>query len=269
MGDRPAPSTQESTADILKALTNNLPSLVSAYDQQAAPIANTELAVAQGVSPAYAELLNNLYKSYGPSLAQTGTQVENINRTGAAQTDLDILRGSGGDLAREAVKIDKELNPEYYATRQAEAGKLGDLLSSINLNNPNPEAERLVNQENIRSGTLNTPSTTNTVSNAISFGNEAQKRRDALTTALNAATNFLAPSQGQFNPVVTALNRPSTNAGANQFAGVQNPTLGSSANIGSNFLGNISSLKGQENQINANRRDALDRVTQVMGSISV
>lgn len=269
MSDPVAPSTSESTASIINSLTQYLPAYMKVQNEQLGPQNQAQLEVAKQVSPEYGKLLDSLYQQFAPSLAKTGTQVENINRTGAAQTDLDILRGSGGDLAREAVKIDKELSPEYYKTRELEANKLSQLLGSIDLNNPNPEAERLVNQENQRSGnTSANPNATTTVANALQFGNEGQKRRDALTEALNTATNFLQPSQGQFNPVVTALNRPSTNAGSSQFAGVTNPS-GQAYQSGNQLLGSVTAANQQENQINANRRDSLDRVSQVMGSVSV
>lgn len=269
MGDSAAPTTQESTASILQALTQNLPGYMQVANAQVLPQAQAELNTAQQISPAYSQLLTNLYQQYAPQLAQAGTQVENINRTGAAKTDLDILKGSGGDLAREAVKVDKELNPEYYATREKAGKGISDLLGSINLNDANPEAERLINQENQRSGNLSSSANgTNTTANALSFGNELQKRRDALSSALSTATNFLQPSQGQFNPVVTALNRPSTNTGSSQFAGVTNPSNQAYQSANS-VLNTATAANQQSNDINANRRDILDRLNQTTSSINV
>lgn len=267
--DPPAPSTSESTGSIISALTQYLPGYMAVQNAQLGPQANAQLEVAKQISPQYSELLNGLYQKYAPQLAQTGVNVDAINRQGAANTDLNILRGSGGDLAKEAVGIDKQLNPEYYKTRALEGDKLSQLLGSINLDNANPEAERLINQESARTGNNTVPqNATNTVSNALSFGSQLQSRRDSLSQALSTATNFLQPSQGQFNPVVTALNRPSSNTGNNQFQGVTNPS-NQAYNSGNQLLQTATAANQQSNQINANRRDTLDRVTQVMGSVSV
>jgi hypothetical protein len=266
--DPAAPSTSESTSNIIQSLTAYLPDYMKVLNSQVLPQNQAQLQAAQQVSPAYTDLLTKLYASAAPKLAQTGSQVENINRLGAANTDLQILQGPGGQLATEAQKIDRTLNPEFYSTREAEASKLGQLLSSIDLNNANPEAERLVNQENIRSGNSATPSATNTVSNALSFGGELQKRRDALGQALSTATNFLQPSQGQFNPVVTALNRPSQNTGETKFNGITNPSDQAYAQ-GNSLMGQISQLQQQRTDVNSQRRDALDRINETTSSLSV
>lgn len=264
MGDRPPQSSSESTADIITALATYLPSYMASQNSQVLPQAQAELNAAQQISPAYNQLLTDLYSQNAPQLAKIGSQVEGINRLGAANTDLAILSGAGGDLAKKAVEIDKQLNPEFYSTRAAEADQLGKLLSSYN--NPNTEAERLVGQENYRTGNLNNTSQTNTVKNALQFGNENEKRRQSLTQALGVATQFLQPSQGQFNPVVTALNRPSTNTGSNQFAGVQNPS-NQAYQSGNALAGQIGSIVQQRNDLNANRRDALDRLNETTSAI--
>lgn len=266
MGDGPAPQTQESMQDIMQALIRNLPAYMNAQNSQVGPQAATQLAVAKQISPEYAKLNEGLYSEYAPKLAETGAKVENINRTNAARTDLDILKGSGGALATEAQRIDRILNPEFYNTREATANKLGELLSSINLNDANPEAERLINQENVRSGNLGNDSATSTVSNALSFGGELQKRRDSLGQALSVATQALQPMQGNFNPVVTALGRPSSNSGQSQFTGIQNPSS-QAYQSGSQVLGSATAIKQQENDINANRRDALDRFNEVLTGV--
>lgn len=269
--DPPAPSTGESTASIMQSLTQYLPGYMRVVNEQVLPQARTELKAAQEISPAYTQLLSEIYRQYAPELAKTGTEVERINRLGAADTDLAILQGKGGELARESQKVDRELNPEFYATREKAAGSLSDLLGSINMGDANPEAERLVNQENIRSGNLGNTNATNTVSNALSFGREADNRRNQLGQAIGLATNFMQPSQGQFNPVVTALNRPSTNTGETRFEGINKPS-DQAYQAGQGMFSGITSLRQQENDINANRRDTLDRLnetTSALGGVSV
>ena len=268
MGDSAAPSTQESTDQVLASFIQRFPDLMRVQNAAVLPQAQTELAAAQAISPAYNDLLTSLYENSTPRLAAAGAKADEINRVGAANTDLNILRGPGSALVTEAQNLDKQLNPEFYKTRAATSDALGQLLASVNLNNANPEAERLVNQESLRTGNDSTPSATSSLSNALSFGDQLDKRRNSLNAALNTATGFLQPAQGQFNPVQTALNRNSSNSGTNQFAGVQKPG-GQAYQSGQGFLNNVTSLRQQENDINANRRDVLDRFNEVTSSISV
>jgi len=259
MADDRAPGTQESTASMLQALITHLPAFMDIQNAQVGPQAQAMLKAAQGITPVYNDLQTSEYARNAPSLAQTGSQVDNISRTGAAKTDLDILQGSGGDLVKESQALDRQLNPEFYKTRELESNKMEELLESINLNDANPEAERLIGQENARSGNLSNPSATGTVANALSFGSELDRRRTSLGNALNTVTNFLQPSQGQFNPVATALGRPSTNTGENRFAGTQQ--AGDQAyQSGNNMLQQFTQTRLQENDINANRQKAIDRI---------
>lgn len=267
MCDPAPPSTGESTDQILASFAQRLPQVMAAMNSQVGPQAQAQLTTAQNITPKYAELLNSTYADSAPKLANIGADVERINRTGAANTDLEILKGSGGQLVTEAQKLDRQLNPEFYKIREGASDKLGQLLGSIDLNNANPEAERLVNQENLRSGTSNIPSSTNTVSNALQFGDQLQKRRDALGQALGVATNLLQPVQGQFNPVQTALNRPSQNTGVNQFAGVKD--AGDQAyQSGNNFLNNVTSTRQQEVGGIMQQRGVIDMINQGFSSVN-
>jgi hypothetical protein len=266
-GDSAAPQTSESTREMMEAFTETMPAFMQAMNSQVGPAAMAQLGVAQKTSPAYAQLTQDLYSKYAPLLANTGRQIDTQNRLSAAETDARILDTSGRKLADTYKSIDQGLNPEYYKARSEAGGKLSELLGSINLNNASPEAERLVNQENIRSGNLGNNNATNTVSNALSFGKEMDNRRSQLSNAINTATQFLTPSSNSaFNPATAALNRPTSSTGLSQFGGVDRS--GSEAySSGNNLMGQIGQTNMQENQINANRRDTLDRMNEVTSSL--
>lgn len=268
MADPKAQSGTRLSSDVINNVIQNLPAYMNTVNAQLQPQAESELKTAQAVSPAYQELLTGLYEKFAPRLATAGANVEKISRTGAAETDKALLAGAGGDTARTLSSLDRQLNPEYYATRAAGSKKLGELLSSINLNDANPEAERLISQENARSGNLTTPSATNTVSNALSFGNELQKRRDALGSAINSASGFLQPASGTFNTAGVTLNRGATNTGLTEFGGTtktNNAALGAANTL----TGTASGLVGQQQDINSQRRDLLDRLNETSPDISV
>lgn len=255
--DPKAPATTKSMQSIQKALDSFIPAYTEVTNKEILPTEQAKLAAAQEVSPAYAQLMNELYAKYAPELARTGAAVESAARMGSAQTDADILARYGVPLATSYRVADNALNPEVAAVRAANADKLGQLLGSINLNAPNIEAERLVGQEAARTGNLATPSATSTVANALSFGNELQKRRDALGAAIGQATQFGATNRTTFNPVENAVTRGASTAGTSQFTGITNP--GTEAfDMANASLGSATGMRQQQNQINSERAAPID-----------
>ena len=263
------PSAGESASDMFSAIYDYYPLLSRVFREDMPKMAQAELQTAQQVSPAYQQLATDLYKQFGPQLAQVGQGIDASNRLAAANADVNILQGPGKQLAQTYKEIDQGLNPEYYQVREQNANKLEELLGSINLNDANPEAERLISQENARSGNLSTPSATGTVSNALSFGDAMNGRRAALSSAINAATSFLQPasSASAFNPATTALQRPTSNTGASEFAGVNSQAGQSALTQGQNYTNQIGTLQQGRNQALANQRDALDRVHEGLSSV--
>ncbi len=266
MGDPAAKSGTGLTTDVIQNVMKNLPEYMNVINQQQLPQAQANLKTQQTIAPQYQQLMNDLYAKYGPQLAKTGSDIDTVSRTGSAEGDVSLLAGAGGQAVKGVSELDKQVNPEYYKTRAAGAKSLGELLGSINLNNANPEAERLVNQENQRSGNANVPSATGTVSNALSFGNELQKRRDALGSAINTASGFLSPASGTFNTANIALGKGPTNTGLTNFAGVKDQP-NAATGTASNLLGTGTQLTGQERDIESQRRDVMDRINEGVGSV--
>jgi len=266
MADPQAKSGTGLSSEVIQSVMQNLPEYMKVINQQQLPEAQSNLATQQAIAPQYQKLMSDLYEQYGPQLAKTGSNIDTISRTGSAEGDVSLLKGAGAEAATGVSNLDKQLNSEYYKTRSAEAGKLGELLGSINLNNANPEAERLISQENQRSGNATVPSATGTVSNALSFGNELQKRRDALGSAINSASSFLAPASGTFNTANIALGKGPTNTGLTNFAGVKD-SPNTAATTADSLKGTTAGLVGQQQDINAQRRDLLDRLNETTTGI--
>lgn len=268
MSSPKAPSAGESTAQSLDAVIRYLPAYQEILNKGVLPQAKSEFEAAQAISPQYQQLLSEMYRQFGPDLAQTGAEVDRIGRVEGAKTDAQILDTSGRDLARSYESINREINPEYYDVRAQTGQSLGQLLRGVNLDDPSVEAERLINQENIRSGTDAAPSATTTVGNAINFGNERLKRMSALSSAVAQANSFLpAANNAQFNPATTALNRPTSNTGQNQFAGVQSGAGSGAYGVGQGLFNNVAGFQNNAAQINANRRDVLDRLNETTSSV--
>jgi len=154
------------------------------------------------------------------------------------------VQNQSNRLANTYKASDKILNPQFGALRNQSGNKLGQLLGSINLNNANPEAERLVSQEAARTGNLGVPeNATNTVANALSFGKEMEGRRQSLANALGTATGFLPATRTNFNP------------------------LQLSANMGQDLLGASSAAQLQQGQLNSQRRDVIDRGNETISAV--
>lgn len=272
MADDKAPNPNTSVDLEGKAINAQLPGIIKAFGSQILPWEQSKLAATQAVSPAYSQLMTDLYKQYAPQLANTGNQIDTENRNSNATTTANILADQGAKAAGTYTSIDQANNPEYYKTRQLESDKLAQLLNSVNLNNANPEAERYINQENQRSGNVANSNATKTLSNALSFGNQMSNRQATLSNAIGQATQFLTPSKNQAASVgASVAGAPSTAGGAanslTQFAGVT-PTGSDTLATGNNVLGAASGAQLAAMNVNANRRDTLDRVNQVADSVS-
>jgi hypothetical protein len=264
--DPPAPTANESTDEVLGAIRGNLPGLMEAYNQQVLPQSRTELEAAKEISPEYNQLMADLYKQFAPELARTGSEIDRETRLASAATDVDVLKGSGGDLARAYSEIDRELNPEYYSVRENSASRLNELLGE-SLDRPDIAAERAIAQEEARTGNDIAPSATNTIAAAMDFGDAREQRKNNLSNIISQATSFMGPaSNQQFNPATTILNRPTSNTGQTQFAGVNKPSS-QAYQSGGDLMNNVSSFQNNAMGINANRRDVMDRVTQGVDSV--
>lgn len=265
MGDEKAPSVQKSTARTVASVKRNLPYYTDIANQQILPIEQAKLEATQQISPEYQQLLTQLYGQYAPKLAQIGAQTEDINRRAAADTDLGILNNSGAAISSAYRSADQALNPEYFANRAQLSNSLGQLLALNDLSRPNIEAERLVSQEEARSGNAGTPSATSTLANALSFGNEGIKRQNQLSQAIAIGSAMLPNIRSSFDPAANALTRGSSNAGQSQFLG--NREIGNEAfGAAQDLLNTSTGLQATSMNINANRRDPLDRVNETFGS---
>ena len=277
-GGDPAPlTTQESTAQQLAALTSGLPGLMNAIGSTTLPYQQQIQNAQNVIAPQQAALNNQLYAQYVPQLNAINNSLNNTNALAAAQTGLNILQGPGQAEALQAQAIQQKLDPEYYATRANTGQKVNELLNSFNLNglsgSERAEVERSNAQQDSSRGIVNAPSQTATVSNAMSFGSALQNKRNALSQAIANATSYLPSSQGQVSALGVAggnqaQGQSNTNTAGNQFSGVSTSQVGQLGGANnqqaSSLMGNINNTALNSANINANRRDTLDRVNSTM-----
>lgn len=263
-GDPPAPTVQNSTGDVIASLVQYLPTLTEQTAQAIPAIEQARTVAAQQSSPQLAALNQLLYQTYGPQLAQTSSDITRQNLLSAAANENELARTQGPEAAQSYTDLAKLIDPEYYASRSSAGNALTSLLQPSLTGGEREEIQRSLNRQNESRGTSSAPSRLSTVENAATFGGAL---RDRLGQALNLTVGVLPTFRTGYNPVTSGLGKTAAaNAAESHFTGVNQPS-DTGANMTNSFLQGITGLKGQQNDINANRRDSLDRVTGVLGSL--
>ncbi|NBW19287.1 MAG: hypothetical protein EBR82_66060 [Caulobacteraceae bacterium] len=273
-GDNAAPSTQESMDQILRAYSSNLPNMVRAQTEAAQQYEPAMLALRGQVSPGQNQLDLDLLNRFGGQFAAANQRIAGDTAMSRAGDDLRLINGPGRDLARSAMAMQRESDPEAYRARELAVGQLGRLNDS--LINPDAgmsesqrmEMDRSLARDNFSRGTGANPTATSTVSNAMQFGQAGEalrnNRQSAIAEAAKISAGAVQPLSSGIDTFQLTTGRPSA-IGPN---GSGSREVGADTNaLGSGLLNNTTNVRQQENQINSQRRDALDRVSQVMSSL--
>jgi len=275
-GGSPAPTTQESMAEVMKAYRENIIPMIQQQVAAARQYEPEMQKLREEISPREQALNKRLYEEFGPEFARIGSQIARQNAQAQAETDLGIVSGTGRELVREAMRTQKEADPEAYRARELALQNLEQLQGS--LTDPNAglsgaeraEIDRSMARENFARGTGATPTATSTVANAMAFGQagEARKaqRQSAIANAAQLAAGSVQPLSSRIDTFQLTTGRPSVNQGEARTGAAREVGQESNA-MGMNLFGNASQMRQQENQINAQRKSALDQFSQVMGSL--
>ena len=275
-GGSPAPGTQESMAEVMKAYRENIIPMIQQQVTAARQYEPEMQKLREEISPKEQALNKRLYEEFGPEFARIGSQIARQNAQAQAETDLGIVSGTGRELVREAMRTQKEADPEAYRARELALANLEQLQGS--LTDPNAglsgaeraEIDRSLARQDFARGTGATPTATSTVSNAMAFGQagEARKaqRQSAIANAAQLAAGAVQPLSSRIDTFQLTTGRPSINQGEARTGGAREVGQESNA-MGMNLFGNASQMRQQENQINAQRKSALDQFSQVMGSL--
>lgn len=273
LGRTPTPSVQETTEKALRAYKDYYPEYADMLRQEAGrelerqqelypeqlKLAQQQLAAAKAFVPQYGQLASD--EAYREAMSEAGKQV-------------DVLRGPGGQLIDEAYAKAQQVDPEFYGRRAQAGAMLGDLLRSFTdprtgqftgelTGGERAEVERQVNRARQMRGGLGGPqNVSDIVSQAMQFGQAAQRKRDQLGQALGVATSFLPASRSGFDPLQVALGRPSQQFGAQQFAPPQAvaPTQGQAGQ----FMGNVMAGARQSAGFQAGQPSLLTNIGSVM-----
>ena len=237
-------------------LQGYLPYLNQSVNQTTGDTAQANLNAAQQVSPGYQQLANQLLAQYGPQLFQTGNQLSGINAQGNAANQQALLQGTGGQNLALMNQYAQALNPAFYQQMGNASNSLTNLLGSSqdvsgNLTGSETRSigQGLAQQSNQR-GTLNSPSNSDIVSNAMQYGNASFQRqaqeKGILSNAIGQATSFLPQAQTGFSPnFINSTTSPGSapaNLAAGQFGGVQQQNGSQGLNLANTFLNGYNTL---------------------------
>lgn len=268
------PSATLISAQNARILRDLFPDISAAINQQYLPSAEAQLKTADPT----AATMTELYRKYGPQLNQIGSDIARQNALAEAETNKMLLSGSGRDATLAALDLDQLVNPEFYSTRAATGNSLNDLLASIDLSGGLSDVERReieqgLAREGTARGTANAPSNTETIANAMRYGQAGRERQvenqNQLAKAIAASTAFLPASQSGINTFAVGTGKTSgPNTGESRFTGVQQPNFGYTAGLGGNVFETANQDYLAALDIQSQKKDWLDKFVQFSEGLS-
>ena len=295
--DPPAPTAQESTREMLAAMQEGLPGLLDLYKDRLPGFEQSLADVRKTIAPQDQALNLELFKQFGPELNKIGRDIATANEQARAASDLKLLRESGKDLTSEYLKLARQVDPEFFKTRAEGAAGISNLLKDIGglpqqrlldetgqLSGGEQAAiERALNRAGARAGTLNAESPLSTIANAMRFGEAGRARELAnraenratmafrpslLSEALKTTAGFLPTTRSGVDPFQITTGRPSTtDFGTSKFTGIPQGVGNQFFNTANQMMGQTGQFQNTAANINAQRRDTLDRVNETMSGV--
>ncbi len=92
-GGSPAPGTQESMAEVMKAYRENIIPMIQQQVAAARQYEPEMQKLREEISPKEQALNKRLYEEFGPEFARIGSQIARQNAQAQAETDLGIVSG--------------------------------------------------------------------------------------------------------------------------------------------------------------------------------
>jgi hypothetical protein len=259
--DYTPPKVGPQTRDTLRAVTNYGPNAVAALS-----------AATRAQAGPQAALDAQLYSQYAPGYFNIGEGFADQQAQRATQRDLATIQGGGLDLARQAIALDREANPEFYSNRAAAGQGFQALLAGQDPNkltgSEMANVERGVNRLNTSRGTpSNIGDATTTASNAMMFGDKLNQKRAMFGQSLALFPGIQQGSQSGINAYQIAAGRGASsgnNASLQQYKGSQ--AFDQNAMYGNTTQGAFG-VQQQRNDILKDHRGIADYTNQAIGSV--
>lgn len=252
-------NTDESFQEIVQAMTAYFPKLAEMQRAQYEPQAQAELDIAKKYSPELGKLGTEILNTSGRDMSRIGQELSREEQLSAAQTEADILKGPGQEAFRSSLALQKEADPEYYKNRESIISELDKAFT--NLGDPNQlskgESEGIARSL----GRTNSPvaSPMQTISNAMTFGENQAKRRAEHSNLINLRTGAAPALRSGMDAGAVATRRTILpNFGQANYTGIQTPGIANANTLGQNFM-------NMAGQIDMNRQNAYVNKTQGTG----
>lgn len=243
------PTNTDESVEIIKKSMHFLPQVADVIREQYKPQAQAELDIAREYSPELGKLGTQMLGTTGKDMSRIGQELSREEQMSAAQTEADILNGPGSETFRKSLELQKEADPEYYKNRESIISELDKAFTA--LGDPNQlskgESEGIARALGRTNSPVSSPM--QTISNAMTFGENQAKRRAEHAGLINLR-NSSAPAlkSGMDAGAVAGRRTVLPNFGQANYTGIQTPGLNTANTLGQNFLQGIF---GTENQTKA------------------
>lgn len=255
-GDYSQPAPQ-STAQMLQAYAQYLPSVLQSTAGQEGNLAQAQLAATQATQGGYNQLNLDQLNQYGVPLAEAGQAIQKSDALAGSATEAAQLTGPGADAAKAALAVNRATNPDYYAAQDAASTGAARAVDAIDLNGLSPgeaaATERANNQNLSGTGNLGLNNNSNIIANAMNFGGAFNSKIGLLNSTVAGATGAAnsAAGNGGFNGVNVALGQPNVSTGSNFGTGTYSPTsAGTGAGVANNLFSFGNNVLGATNSSN-------------------
>lgn len=241
-------STSESMQSILTALQNSLPGLSKVMRAEYPEYAKSEYEIAKEYSPKWADLQANTMDKEGRRLAAIGRDLAKEEQLGAAANELAIIEGPGKQLAKKAQELGREVDPEYYKSREAIGSAIEKSLGAMDPTKLTPGEIEEINRGLGRNAyAVGSPSST--IANAMTFGSALKDRRSEFSNAITNAATALPGLKSGVDAFQAATQRSvMPNVGTQQYTGVQTPGVQNANQLGMGAMNTAGSLENTRKQ---------------------
>lgn len=261
-GDFKAADVRNQIPMLVQALQENLPAYLSALNDANAQSARADLNLQREISPGQQELELSLYDKYGREFNRVGNEIADQNRKAAIASELGLVQGEGGELARAAQALARDVDPEYYRNREALGLKIDELLADSSAT-PN-ESDRAEMERGISRLGLNPNSAVNTAEAALEFGGMKDRKRAMFADTLSRVSGMLPTLQSgaDFYGIATGRTGLSGNAGDARFTGSQ-AISDKGFGAGTGMFNTAAQLEGQNQALRAQKhKSTMDKIQQ-------
>lgn len=260
-------STQESMADILKAVQENFPDTMRAvagtYPEQAA----AEFDVTSAFTPKYAQLQYDTLNKEGRQLSELGRELSKEEQLGAAQTELDIAKGIGTETAKTARSLQDLVDPEMAAARTGIGAGVTKSLASVDPNSlTDGEMEQIARGLNRTNYVIGSPM--QDINSAMTFGDALKDRRAEYRDTLSNAADASGALRTGISGFEAATRRTLTpNFGQANYTSIQTPGVASSNAFGQNYMNNATGIENTTKQKQKSGLDMFGDITAGLGNL--